>query len=226
MVGEPTGMQPILAHKGKLNLRVRVRGLPGHSSEPAKGVNAVHAAGEAVAYVAAEARRLAKEGPFEDGFDPPHTTIHVGTIQGGTILNIIPERCEFIMEWRNIPGDDRGAATSNACARSSRRTSSRRCMRWTPSTGFDFEVITTMPGLSLGPDHALTAIVKQLTGSNSTGKVSYGTEGGYYQNAGIATIVCGPGHIAQAHQPDEWIAQEQLDACDAFIRRLADRVLA
>ena len=81
-------------------------GCTGHSSEPGKGVNAIHAAGEAIAYVAAEARRLAKEGPFEDGFDPPHTTIHVGTVQGGTILNIIPERCEFVMEWRTIPGDD------------------------------------------------------------------------------------------------------------------------
>jgi len=92
-------------------------------------------------------------------------------------------------------------------------------------TGFDFEVLTTMPGLSLDADHQLTAIVKQLTGSNSTGKVSYGTEGGYYQNSGIPTIICGPGHIAQAHQPDEWIAQDQLDACDVFIRRLADRLL-
>jgi acetylornithine deacetylase len=93
------------------------------------------------------------------------------------------------------------------------------------STGFDYEVTTRMPGLSLDPDHPLTAIVKQLTGSNSTGKVSYGTEGGYYQNVDIPTIICGPGHIAQAHQPDEWIAQDQLDACDAFIRRLADRLL-
>jgi len=92
-------------------------------------------------------------------------------------------------------------------------------------TGFDFEVMTQMPGLSLDADHQLTAVVKQLTGSNSTGKVSYGTEGGYYQGAGIPTIVCGPGHIAQAHQPDEWIAADQLDACDAFIRRLVDRLL-
>ncbi len=106
VVGEPSGMQPILAHKGKLNLGVTVRGVTGHSAEPGKGVNAIQAAGEAVAYVAAEARRLAKEGPFEEGFDPPHTTIHVGTIRGGTILNIIPERCEFTMEWRTIPGDD------------------------------------------------------------------------------------------------------------------------
>jgi acetylornithine deacetylase len=225
VVGEPSGMQPILAHKGKLNLRVAVRGMPGHSSEPSKGVNAIQAAGEAIAYVASEARRLANEGPFEDGFDPPHTTIHVGTIQGGTILNIIPERCEFIMEWRVIPGDDPNrhverlrqfvAATIEPAMHAVNR-----------STGFEYDVLVEMPGLSLAPDHELTAIVKQLTGSNSTGKVSYGTEGGYYQGAAIPTIVCGPGHIAQAHQPDEWIAQEQLDACDVFIRRLADRLLS
>ena len=225
VVGEPSGMQPILAHKGKLNLLVRVRGRPGHSSLPATGVNAIHAAAEAIAHVAAEARRLAREGPFEDGFDPPHTTIHVGTIQGGTILNIIPERCEFTMEWRTIPGDDAVghverlrafvAATIEPAMHAVHR-----------NTGFDFEVLTTMPGMSLDPNHPLTALVKQLTGSNSTGKVSYGTEGGYYQNASIPTIICGPGHIAQAHQPDEWVAQEQLDACDVFIRRLADRLLA
>jgi acetylornithine deacetylase len=224
VVGEPSGMQPILAHKGKLNLQVRVRGLPGHSSEPSKGVNAIHVAGEAIAYVAAEARRLAKEGPFADGFDPSHTSIHVGTIQGGTILNIIPERCEFIMEWRTIPGDDamqhvkRMQQFVAANIEPAMHTVNR-------STGFDFEVLIQMPGLSLDPDHELTSIVKQLTGSNSTGNVSYGTEGGYYQGAGIPTIICGPGHIAQAHQPDEWIAQEQLDSCDAFIRRLADRLL-
>jgi acetylornithine deacetylase len=224
VVGEPSGMQPILAHKGKLNLRVRVRGLPGHSSEPAKGVNAVQAAGEAIAYVAGEARRLAAEGPFADGFDPPHTTIHIGTVQGGTILNIIPERCEFIMEWRTIPGDD--ATRHLERLRDFVARSIEPAMHAVNrGTGFDFEVLTTMPGLSLDPDHPLTAIVKQLTGSNSTGKVSYGTEGGYYQNNGIPTIICGPGHIAQAHQPDEWIAQDQLDACDVFIRRLADRLL-
>jgi acetylornithine deacetylase len=224
VVGEPTGMQPVLAHKGKLNLRVRVRGLTGHSSEPGKGVNAIQAAGEALAYVAAEARRLAREGPFEDGFDPPHTTIHVGTIQGGTILNIIPERCEFFMEWRAIPGDD--ATRHVERMRQFVADTIEPAMHAVRAdTGFEFEVVTAMPGLSLDAGHTLTGLVKQITGSNSTGKVSYGTEGGYYQGAGIATIICGPGHIAQAHQPDEWIAQDQLDACDTFIRRLVDRVL-
>jgi acetylornithine deacetylase len=223
IVGEPTGMKPVTAHKGKLNLGVRVRGLPGHSSQPDRGVNAVQAAAEAVAWVAAEARRLAKEGPFEDGFDPPHTTIHVGTISGGTVLNIIPERAEFIMEWRHIPGDH---------PREHLARFRRHAAEWiepamhaiSSDTGFEYDILLDMPGLALPPDHELATLVKQLTGANATGKVSYGTEGGYYEQAGISAIICGPGHIAQAHQPDEWIAQSELDACDAFIRRLVTRV--
>jgi len=224
VVGEPSGMKPILAHKGRLSLRVRVRGRPGHSSEPAKGVNAIHAAGEAIAYIAAEARRLVQDGPFEDGFDPPHTTIHVGTIQGGSVLNIIPEHAEFVMEWRNIPGDEPQRHLERLRAHVA-NTIEPAMHAVHKDTGFSYDTLNVMPGLSLAADHKLTDVVKQLTGSNSAGKVSYGTEGGYYQNAGIATIICGPGHIAQAHQPDEWVAQSELDACDAFIRRLADRLL-
>jgi len=223
VVGEPSGMKPIVAHKGKLNCRVHVRGRPGHSSDPAKGVNAVHAAAEAIAYAAAEARRFAKDGPFEDGFDPPHTTVHVGTMQGGTILNIIPERAEFHIEWRNIPGDDpvREMERMHAFVAANIEPAMHAV---DPATGFTFEVVVRMPGLALPPDHELTGLIQQVTGSNSAGKVSYGTEGGFYQDAGIATIVCGPGHIAQAHQPDEWIAESELAACDTFIRRLVDRV--
>ncbi len=225
VVGEPSGMKPILAHKGKLNLKVSVRGKPGHSSEPAKGVNAIQAAAEAVAWVAAEARRFPVEGPFEDGFDPPHTTIHVGTMQGGTILNIIPEHAEFIMEWRQIPGDDplRHVERLKAFIAANIEPAMKAV---DPTTGFSYEIMVEMPGMSLSGDHELTSVVKQLTGSNSTGKVSYGTEGGFYQEAGIPTIICGPGHIAQAHQPDEFVAVSELDACDAFIRRLVDRLLA
>ncbi len=223
IVGEPSRMQPVLAHKGKLNLGVKVRGKPGHSSEPAKGVNAVHAAAEAIAYVAAEARRFAAVGPFEDGFDPPHTTIHVGTVQGGTILNIIPERAEFVMEWRVIPEDDPVREMEKLKAHVARNI--EPAMKAVSSeTGFAYEILVSMPGMSLPAGHELAALVKQVTGSNSTGKVSYGTEGGFYQEAGIPTIVCGPGDIAQAHQPDEWIAESELASCDAFIRRLADRI--
>jgi len=223
VVGEPSGMQPILAHKGKFDILVRVRGLPGHSSEPHKGVNAVHAAGEAIAHIATEARRLAREGPFEEGFDPPHTTIHVGTVRGGTILNIIPERAEFHMEWRHIPADDPQRALQRL--QDFVAANIEPAMHAVhPDTGFTYEVLVQMPEMSLPAGHELAALVGQLTGANRAGKVSYGTEGGFYQNAGIPTIICGPGHIAQAHQPDEWIAESELSACDSFIRRLVDRV--
>ncbi|HET6307637.1 MAG TPA: acetylornithine deacetylase [Rhodopila sp.] len=224
VVGEPSSMKPILAHKGKINVTVTVRGLPGHSSEPGKGVNAVQAAGEAIAWVAREARRLAAEGPFEDGFDPPHTTIHVGTIEGGSILNIIPERAVFTMEWRPIPGDSphRHLERMRAYVAETIEPSMKEVH---PDCGFTFDLGLEMPGMALPPDHALATVVKQVAGSNHAGKVAYGTEGGFFENAGIPTIICGPGDIAQAHQPDEWIAESQLDACDAFIRRLVDRLL-
>jgi acetylornithine deacetylase len=224
VVGEPSGMKPILAHKGKLNLDVSVRGLPGHSSEPSKGVNAVYAAAEAIAWVAREARRLAVEGPFEEGFDPPHTTIHVGTVEGGSILNIIPEHADFTMEWRYIPGDSPHRHVERM--RSWIAENIEPAMKAVhPACGFTYKIALEMPGMALPPDHALATVVKQVAGSNSAGKVAYGTEGGFFETAGIPTIICGPGHIAQAHQPDEWIAQSELDACDSFIRRLADRLL-
>jgi len=225
IVGEPSLMQPILAHKGRLALQVTVRGLAGHSSEPAKGVNAIHAAAEAIAYVAAEQRRFAAEGPFVDGFDPPHTTPHVGTIQGGSILNIIPERASFVMEWRCVPGDNPQAEVERL--RNHVASMIEPAMkRVDPACGFTLEVIDDIPGMALDAEHALATLTKRLAGFNSAGKVSYGTEGGLYQQAGIPTIVCGPGDIAQAHKPDEFIAESQLDACDAFIRRLGDHLAA
>jgi acetylornithine deacetylase len=224
IVGEPSGMQPVLAHKGRLVMRVLVRGVPGHSSEPSKGVNAVFAAAEAIAWLASEARRFGSEGPFEEGFDPPHTTVHVGTVQGGTVLNIIPEKAEFVMEWRTIPADDFFHEIERMKEHVARAIEPAM-KKVDPGTGFTFEVVSWIPGLSLPPDHELTSAIKQLTGSNSTAMVSYGTEGGLYQEAGIPTIICGPGHIAQAHKPDEWIAQSQLDECDLFVRRLAERLL-
>lgn len=224
VVGEPSGMKPILAHKGKLNLLVSVTGLPGHSSEPSKGVNAIYAAAEAIAWAAREAGRLAIEGPFEDGFDPPHTTIHVGTVSGGSILNIIPERAAFTMEWRVIPGDSPHAHMKRMQEWIA-RTIEPAMKAVHPSCGFAYAIELEMPGMGLPADHALATVVKQVAGSNSAGKVAYGTEGGYYEQAGIPTIICGPGHIAQAHQPDEWIAESELAACDRFIRRLAGRLL-
>jgi acetylornithine deacetylase len=220
VVGEPSSMQPVIAHKGRLATRVRVRGRGGHSSQPARGVNAAFAAAEAVAMIAADARRRVADGPFSDGFDPPHSTVHVGTLAAGTILNMIPEHAEFVMEWRVIPGDDPLIELERLRADVARDIEPAM-HAVDPATGFTFETMEWCPPMSLDPGHELVARVAAATGANAAGRVSYGTEGGHYQNAGIASIVCGPGSIAQAHQPDEWIAEDQLAACDQFIRRIA-----
>jgi len=129
------------------------------------------------------------------------------------------------MEWRNIPADDphRDVERLQAYIAEHIEPAMRRV---DPACGFSYRVWLDMPRLDLRADHDLTNVVKQITGSNSTGKVSYGTEAGFYQEFGIPTIVCGPGDIAQAHQPDEFVARAQLDECDIFIRRLAARLLA
>jgi acetylornithine deacetylase len=222
LVGEPSLMQPILAHKGRIAVKATVRGASGHSSEPSRGVNAVYAAAEAVAYMAGEARRIAREGPFVEGFEPPHTTAHVGTLNGGTILNIIPEQAEFVMEWRFVPGHDPDAEFARF-----RKFVDDNIHPWMhavdPNSGFSYEIVGFLPGMGLPDDHELSDLVKRITGANSTGKVSYGTEGGVYEDSGIPSIVCGPGSIQQAHKPDEWIEIAQLDSCDRFIRRLVER---
>ncbi|HKM63822.1 MAG TPA: acetylornithine deacetylase [Acidisphaera sp.] len=225
VVGEPTLMRPVIAHKGKLDVRVEVRGHAGHSSEPARGVNAVHAAAEAIAWIAAEGRRLAAEGPFEDGFEPPYTTVHVGTVGGGTILNIIPAEAQFMMEWRTIPADDAYAELERLRAVVAEHIEPAM-KRVDPSSGFTFHINAELPGLSLDPAHPLVGIVQQVTGANSATKVSYGTEAGIFQREGnIPSIICGPGDIAQAHRADEFVAEQQLAACDTFIDRITERLL-
>ncbi len=225
VVGEPSLMAPVVGHKGRLAAQARVRGRAGHSSDPARGVNAVHAAARAIAWVAAEAQRLATEGPYGDGFEPGYTTLQVGTMAGGSILNLIPGHAEFTVEWRPVPGVDAHALLDRLrrhCAdeiEPAMRAVDAAC-------GFAFSVTDWVPGMSLPPEHELAALVRRAAGSNGAGHVSFATEGGLYEAAGIPTIVCGPGSITEAHAPDEWIAQGQLDACDAFIARLAQSCVA
>jgi acetylornithine deacetylase len=223
LVGEPSLMQPITGHKGRLALRVTARGRAGHSSMPEHGVNAVQAAAQAIAWVAERQARFAAEGPFMPGFDPPHSTCQVGRMGGGTGINIIPDEAWFEMEWRTVPGDDFFAEVDRLRAYVTRDI--EPAMKAVdPAAGFFFEVLNWIPGLSPENDAALADTVRQVTGRNSAGLVSYGTEAGLYQAAGIPTIVCGPGSISQAHQGDEWIAESELAACDRFIRQMAERV--
>ncbi|MBW4024498.1 MAG: acetylornithine deacetylase [Proteobacteria bacterium] len=222
LVGEPSLLQPITGHKGRLAMRVTVRGRAGHSSNPAVGVNAVAAAAEAVSWIARDAGRFAVEGPFVPGYEPPHSTCHVGVIGGGAAINIIPDSAWFEMEWRTVPGDDffREAERLRDYVAETIEPAMKAI---DPAAGFTFEVMNWIPGLALDEGHDLADMVRQVTGANGAGRVSYGTEAGLYDDAGIPTIVCGPGNIAQAHQGDEWIAESQLAACDRFIRQMAER---
>jgi acetylornithine deacetylase len=222
LVGEPSLLQPITGHKGRLAMRVTARGRAGHSSNPAAGVNAIAAIAEAVTWVTRDAQHFAATGPFVPGYDPPHTTCHVGVIGGGSAINIIPDTAWFEMEWRTVPGDDffREADRLRAHVAEAIEPAMKAV---DPAAGFTFEVLNWIPGLALDEAHPLADLVRQTTGANGAGRVSYGTEAGLYDSAGIPTIVCGPGNIAQAHQGDEWIAASELAACDRFIRRMAER---
>ena len=235
IVGEPTMMRPVIAHKGRLAAAVTFRGRAGHSSRPEGGANAVHAAARAAAFVAAEAERLAREGRRAEGFDPPHSTTQVGRFEGGGALNIIPAEARFEVEWRSVPGDSLEALSRRLCdhieaeilpaMRAGGPASGPACSPiCTPACTYAFEVATELPPLALPAEHPLAALVHGLTGVNTADRVSYGTEAGIYQNAGIASLVCGPGDIAQAHQPDEYVEASQLDACDRFIGRLITRL--
>lgn len=225
IVGEPTDMKVIVGHKGKLSLTAKVRGLECHSSLAPTGVNAVEYAAEAVTFLKNMMRKSRDEGPHDPQFDPPFTTIHVGTIQGGTALNIVPLECSFEYEFRYLPGDEpeyRQAALEAYC----RDVLEPEMKAIDPSTGFTFEPKSFIPGLDTKPDSEIANLARALSGDNGSAKVSFGTEAGLFQLSGIPTIVCGPGSIEQAHKPNEFIEIDQVAQCEAFLHRLLDRVTA
>jgi acetylornithine deacetylase len=214
IVGEPTSMKVVVGHKGKRAFRVEVRGLECHSSLAPQGVNAVDFAAELVVFIRALADRLAREGPRDPDYAVPHTTIHTGTIGGGTALNIVPRSCVFEGLIAEIENYARG-------------TLEPRMRRIAAEAGISFEPIVAYAGLDTDPGEEVVTFVKSLVGANEHGKVSFGSEGGLFQRqAGIPTVICGPGDIAQAHKPDEWISLEQVALCDRFMERLIERLSA
>ncbi len=223
IIGEPTEMKVIVGHKGKMSLRCHVRGKECHSSLAPQGVNAVEYAAELISHLRAMARRVASEGPFDDNFDVAHSTIHTGTVHGGTALNIVPKDCHFDFEFRYVPGVDPEAllAEIQAFARDELLPGMQAI---DPQSGFSWEPLSSFPGLDTPVDSEIVAFVKSLTGANSVSKVAFGTEAGLFQETGIPTVICGPGNIAQAHKPDEYIELEQIALCEAFMGRLMDKL--
>lgn len=221
IVGEPSGMAPIVAHKGYASWNVVFTGLSGHSSRADETANALMAGAEAVAWLKAEARHFAAQGRRVEGFVPPYTTVHVGTFHSGTVLNIVPDLAEFTFEVRSVPGDQAEDVLARFVAHvESAILPELRAVY--PASAMTVTPRAVAPALALDPSHPLLALTQRASGSNSLGFVSYGTEAGFYQRAGIPAIVCGPGDIAQAHQPEEWIAESQIEACCTFLGRLIE----
>ena len=223
MVGEPTLMRPIVAHKGKHSWRCKVRGHASHSAYAPQGVNAVEAACEIVAFLKAMQRKFRDEGPYLPEFDVPHTTVHTGVIRGGTQLNIVPHECTFDFEFRFLPGADPDALFE-AVKGYAEGTLLPEMHRVQPGTGFTWELLSSMPGLNVDADDEIVKLARVLSGLSDTGAVSYGTEAGLFEQAGIPSVICGPGSIEQAHKPNEWVALDQLARCEQFIDGVIDRV--
>jgi len=224
IIGEPTGMKVVVGHKGKQAYRVRVSGLECHSSLAPQGVNAVDVAAELVVFLRRLARRQREQGRRDDAYEVPFTTIHTGRIAGGTALNIVPKDCRFEFEIRNLPEDDPEPLIDEV-RRFARDELEPEMRRVSGGAGIAIEPLASYPGLDTDPDEAVVSFVKALAGANEHGKISFGTEGGLFQTtAGIPTVVCGPGEIAQAHKPDEWISLDQVARCERFTERLIERL--
>ena len=221
IVGEPSDMRLVNAHKGMNGFETVVTGHEAHSSQTHRGVSAVMTAARLIHYLDEMARECASRPRPESGFLPPFTTIHVGMVRGGTAANIISRECRFVWDLRNMPEDNPDAYLERFEAYC--RNEVRPEMR---AVAPEADIVTRnpyrTPGLQAAPGSAADALVRALTGDNDTGVVSYGTEAGQFQEAGFSTIICGPGSIDQAHQPNEYIERTQVDLCMTTLRRLIE----
>ncbi|SFI73178.1 acetylornithine deacetylase [Bosea sp. OK403] len=218
IVGEPSMMQVVTGHKGGTRMRTTVKGHAVHSSRVDVGVPAVMIAGKLIEWhnqtMAENKARASNENPFE----PPYSTLHVGVVQGGTAVNITAEHCVFSHEVRVVPGDEGVDFVGRYKARVAEIEAEMKAIA--PETGITVEITSATPPLGPEKDGAAEALSRRLTGDNGSHVVAYGTEGGLFQGEGWSTVVCGPGDIAQAHQPDEFITIAQLEAGTAFVRGL------
>jgi acetylornithine deacetylase len=219
VVGEPTGMVPALAHKGVYRWRCCVKGHAAHSSLTSQAVNAIEVGARVVGKLTDMAERWRDREPRYAGFDVPYTTGTVGVIEGGIADNIVPEDCRFTYEFRNLPGTD--ALTMQAEVRAFAETLEPAMRAIAPEAGIRFETVCAMPSFLARADDPAVRLARRLAEAETTTLVAFGTEAGLFQKAGIPTVVCGPGHIAQAHQADEYVSLAQLAACERFLQALA-----
>ena len=218
-VGEPTEMDVVIGHKAKRSFKVVVHGRTCHSSLAPLGVNAVEYAARVIAKIRDISDRMAKQGVRDDLYDVPFTTGHTGYLHGGTALNIVPDIATFEFEFRTIAADKSSDLVKEVIDYA-REVLEPEMKAVAPEAGFDFQDRSEFAGLDTAENAEITLLAKQLSGRNSHSKVAYGTEGGLFSQAGIPTVVIGPGSIDQAHKADEFIKVTELEKCGAFLDRL------
>lgn len=223
IVGEPTLMQAVTAHKGKLGFRVTAHGLEAHSSLAPIGVNAIYMVSDLIGAIRAIQKRIAETGVRDGDYEVAYTTLHVGKIHGGEVMNIVPNRCSFDFEIRYLPEDDEAAIVFAIKAAAEEIAASYRGVF--AQARFEFAELQSYPAMNTPVDSEAVKFVHALTGGNSTGKITFGTEGGLFQQVlGVPAVVCGPGNIAVAHKPDEYVSEAQMAACDRMMDRLVEKL--
>jgi acetylornithine deacetylase len=223
IVGEPTSLTVATAHKGKVAYRITVTGRTGHSALPHRAANAVLAGARIATLLSELAAETAKSAKRNDAFDPPYTTIHVGSLHGGSALNLVPDRAVLEYEIRNIPDNDIPSLLKRIEAGIAAEREILR--RSAPESDILVEEIAAYPQLATPAGHPAIATVAALAGAAVEPRtVSFGTEAGLYAEAGIPTVICGPGDMTRAHKADEWIGLDELTATDRMLERLAAKL--
>lgn len=220
IVGEPTSMVPAIAHKGVYRYRCCVRGKEAHSSLTPHSVNAIEMAARVVGRVRDMAEAFERGEPRYTGFDVPFSTASVGQFHGGIADNVVPRDAEFRYEFRDLPTADAKRMQAEVVAYA--RSLEPSMKKVAPETGFSFDTICEIPSFLGSAQDGVTQLAMRLAGAKETTLVAFGTEAGIFKNSGIRTVVCGPGSINQAHQPDEFVSLEQLARCEAFMRGLLE----
>ncbi|GGO32670.1 acetylornithine deacetylase [Gemmobacter aquaticus] len=223
IVGEPTNMQVATGHKGKIALRATCIGREGHSALAPLALNALHLAADFMGEVRALQAQVAAEGPFDGDYDVAYSTIHVGKMQGGVQVNIVPNTATLDFEIRSLAEHDPETLILSLRAAADRITAPLKTAF--PEAEIRVERLWDYPGLGTPSDAQVVNFVKSLTGANGTIKVAFGTEGGLFsQRLGIPTVICGPGSMAQGHKPDEFVTVEQMARCEAMLEALLARL--
>ncbi|MGY4527662.1 acetylornithine deacetylase [Pseudomonas sp. TE21394] len=221
LIGEPTELKPVLGHKGKLAMRCQVQGAACHSAYAPYGVNAIEFAAKLIGKLGDIGEALALPEHHDTRFDPPFSTVQTGVIKGGRALNIVPAECEFDFEVRALPGFA-AQAVADQLQTYAETELLPRMRKVDAASAIRLQPLSAYPGLATPADGEAAQLVALLSGSEAFGTVAFGTEGGLFDQAGIPTVVCGPGSMEQGHKPDEFVSVEQLRGCDAMLLRLVD----